>query len=91
MNHIPCDIKINALEKEINDLRSYCMITFGESHPEMRKCPHEVERDAALMALKKCRDAFKGSAYFKPHDWVVAQDEVLAASSAIANLKKGEV
>src|SRR3990167_1351017 len=35
--------KIEDLEKELLGLRSYCTLTFGESHPEIKKCVHEVE------------------------------------------------
>ena len=37
--------RVKALEKEILELRSYCMITFGESHPEIKKCIHEVQAE----------------------------------------------
>src|SRR3990167_4466760 len=37
------EAKIEDLEKELLGLRSYCTLTFGESHPEIKKCVHEVE------------------------------------------------
>lgn len=38
--------RIKEFEKEISEIRNYCMCTFGESHPEMKKCPHELEADS---------------------------------------------
>lgn len=35
--------QLATCQKELADLRSYCTLTFGESHPEIRKCVHEEE------------------------------------------------
>ena len=40
---IDLQAKVEDLEKELLSLRSYCTLTFGESHPEIKKCVHEVE------------------------------------------------
>ena len=43
--------RVKELEKEILELRSYCMITFGESHPEIKKCIHEVQAEKRGKAI----------------------------------------
>jgi len=39
-------------EKEIERLRNYCTLTFGESHPEIKKCVHEEEIERLRGALE---------------------------------------
>lgn len=38
---------------ELKQLRGYCLLTFGESHPEIKKCPHELKADSLRAALEK--------------------------------------
>lgn len=50
------------LREEISNLRIYCTLTFGESHPEIKKCPHELELEENLAENKELRaenDNFK--------------------------------
>ena len=38
--------EIIELQQQLQTLRNYCTLTFGESHPEIKKCSHEVELQA---------------------------------------------
>lgn len=49
------------LKNEIQNLRSYCMVTFGESHPEMRKCIHELENEALKAQVSGLVGAIQGA------------------------------
>ena len=81
----------DALKEELQQLRTYCTLTFGESHPEMKKCPHELERDAALLQVERMREKFKELADFTPHccedcpcDYFrQAAEEALSSSSSL--------
>ncbi len=40
------EAKVAELEEtksQLSELRNYCTLTFGESHPEIKKCPHELK------------------------------------------------
>ena len=45
--------RVDELKKELHDLRTYCTLTFGESHPEIRKCPHEMILEAQSSLMEK--------------------------------------
>lgn len=52
--------EVDKYFNELKELRGYCMITFGESHPEMKKCPNELEKDTALAEqAKELKEQFK--------------------------------
>ena len=53
------DVEVEEIKKEISGLRSYCMITFGESHPEHKKCVHEFELDRLRKLCVEMVKAFK--------------------------------
>lgn len=44
---------VHTLNAEIERLRSYCLVTFGDSHPEIKKCPHELQVEALRAALER--------------------------------------
>ena len=35
------EAEVTRLREEIRELRSYCTLTFGESHPEIKVCKHQ--------------------------------------------------
>ena len=53
-----------VVEKELHGLRTYCTLTFGESHPEIRKCPHEIELEAQFSLMEKIASAFNSAFVF---------------------------
>jgi|SRR3990167_1439140 len=53
-----------VVEKELHGLRTYCTLTFGESHPEIRKCPHEIELEAQFSLMEKMASALNSAFVF---------------------------
>lgn len=67
--------EIAALKAEIAELRGYCTLTFGESHPEHKICVHEAEIAKLRKLLADCvevlrpfaENAYDGEAFnFRP-------------------------
>lgn len=49
------DKELQRVKDELLNLRMYCNLTFGESHPEIKKCVHEVrveELENEIVELK---------------------------------------
>jgi hypothetical protein len=58
--------EITKLKAELEDLRTYCLLTFGESHPEIKKCPHEIEAEQLKADLDKWKTACEDRAKDHP-------------------------
>ena len=43
---------VKALEAEIARMRNYCLNIFGNSHPEIKKCSHEIKADVLMELLE---------------------------------------
>lgn len=59
---LQCEAILDLIESEgaeLERLRKYCMLTFGDSHPEIKKCPHEMEVEELKAENERLKAKYK--------------------------------
>ena len=86
-------------EVELERIRNYCTLTYGFSHPEIKKCPHEMEVEAQAQVIERMREALNSIAnaggftiYTNQSDWLgyIKSIAKKALLSLPAQSKEGE-
>ena len=76
------------LKKEIENLRNYCTLTFGESHPEIKKCLHEIEVAKLRELLSEIVEDIKDEIASRPKHANIGKKGILKRLEAIAKGKE---
>ena len=75
--------KVEELEKELSELRNYCTLTFGFSHPEIKKCPHESELELWKNLAGRMKEALEN---IKKHNQIVCMNPEALKLSTIQRI-----